>query len=89
MNESLLDRIARALADVPIRQDENGQNVVLSLNARLDMADAALSVIRPELERLRTREAAREADGSMRVLPARFVTDAMARVPDALPDDFR
>ncbi|MFG2540631.1 hypothetical protein ACGFU4_35875 [Streptomyces sp. NPDC048511] len=89
MTESLFDRIARALADVPIRQDENGRNVVLGLNTRLDMASAALSVIRPELERLHAKAATRESDGSARVLPARFVTDAMARVPDALPDDFR
>ncbi|MDQ0792033.1 hypothetical protein [Streptomyces sp. B1I3] len=89
MTETLLDRIARALADVPIRQDENGRNVVLGLGVRLDMAGAALAVIRPELECLNAKAATREINGSIRVLPARFVTDAMARVPDVLPDNFR
>lgn len=83
MNESPLDRIARALADVPIRQDENGVNVYLGLAVRLDMASAALSVLRPELDRLRARAEKRESA----VLPARFVTDAMARIPDTLPDN--
>ena len=87
MPESLLDNIARALAHVPIRH-EGGVPVCLGLAVRLDMASAALSVIRPELDRLRARAAEREPDGSARVLPARFVTDAMARIPDALPDDF-
>lgn len=88
MSETPLDRIARALADVPIRQNDNGVNVYLGLAIRLELASAALSVIRPELDRLRTHAAERETDGSARVLPAKFVTDAMARIPDALPHDF-
>ncbi|MFB6813075.1 hypothetical protein ACFCV8_00810 [Streptomyces sp. NPDC056347] len=88
MTETLLDRIARALADVPIRQNDNGVNVYLGLATRLDMASTTLSVIRPELDRLLARAAERETDGSARVLPAKFVTDAMAQIPDALPRDF-
>ncbi|MFJ1900484.1 hypothetical protein [Streptomyces sp. NPDC088115] len=86
MTETPLDRVARALADVPIRYDD-GVPVVLGLAVRLDMAHAALSALDPELERPRqgiTEVAAQPG----RVLPAKFVTDAMAQIPDSLPRDF-
>lgn len=86
--ETPLDRLARALSHVPIRHSEDGTPVTLDLAICLDLALAALSEIRPETERLERRIAELEGGRTVRVLPARFVTDAMARVPDSLPPDF-
>ena len=87
MSETLLDRIARAIGRVPIRQTEEGLNVYLGGAVPIEMAAAALSLIQPEMERLRMRIAELEG-GTVRVLPAKFVTDAMAAIPDELPPDF-
>lgn len=84
--ETPLDRIARALDQVSIGE-RDGVPVYLGLAYRLEMAEAALSVIRPEMDRLRERITELEG-GTARVLPAKFVTDAMAQIPDALPPDF-
>ena len=84
--ETPLDRIAHALDQVSIGE-RDGVPVYLGLAYRLEMAEAALSVVRPEMERLRRRIAELEG-GTVRVLPAKFVTDAMARIPDSLPPDF-
>jgi hypothetical protein len=88
MNESLFDRMARAIGNVPIRQNEEGINVHLGSPAKGALAAAALEVIRPELDRLHARIAELEGDGPTRILPAKFVTDAMAGIPDELPPDF-
>jgi len=85
--ETPLDRIARTLSHVPIRHTEDGIPVTLDLAICLDLALAALSVVRPEMDRLSERIAELEG-GTVRVLPARFVTDAMAQIPDSLPPDF-
>lgn len=85
--ETLLDRIARTLSHVPIRRTEDGIPVTLDLAICLDLALAVLSVMSPEMDRLRERIAELEG-GTVRVLPAKFVTDAMARIPDSLPPDF-
>lgn len=85
--ETPLDRIARTLSHVPIRHTEDGIPVTLDLAICLDLALAALSVMSPEMDRLRERIAELEG-GTARVLPAKFVTDAMARIPDSLPPDF-
>lgn len=76
MPESPLDRVARALGDVPIRY-EDGVPVHLDLATCLELAAAALAVL-PAAAQKRV----------VRVVPAQFVTDAMARIPDALPPDF-
>lgn len=87
MTETPLDRIARALSPVVIGQHD-GVNVTMSLAKRLEIAGIALAVLRPEMDRLRTQSAEPDGGQSIRVLPAKFVTDAMARIPDALPEDF-
>lgn len=84
MDETPLDRIARALGDVPIRQD-NGVNVYLGLALRIKMAHVALSVLKPENGP--APETHRRRGQPTRVLPAKFVTEAMAGIPDALPPD--
>lgn len=87
MTETPLDRIARALGPVVVSQ-RDGVDVVMSLSKRLEIAHIALSVLRPEMDRLRSRGAEPNGVQSGRVLPARFVTDAMAGIPDTLPPDF-
>lgn len=87
MEESLFDRVARAIGNVPIRETD-GVKVYLGPPHRGDMASAAISVIRPEMDRLRKRIAELERGQPARVLPAKFVTDAMAQIPDTLPPDF-
>lgn len=87
MSETPLDRIARALGPVVIGQ-RDGVDVTMSLAKRLEIAGVALSVLRPEMDRLRSRIAELDGGRGVRVLPAKFVTDAMARIPDALPPDF-
>ncbi|WP_424893263.1 hypothetical protein [Streptomyces sp. XH2] len=86
MNETLLDHVARVLGHVPIDQSD-GVNVTLGPSICHEMAYAALAVVQPEIDRLRQRIAELEPDQS-RVLPAKFITDAMAQIPDALPPDF-
>lgn len=76
MTESHLDRLARAFGSVPIRH-ENGAPVYLGLATRLELAAAALAVLPPVAQ-----------ERVVRVMPAKFVTDAMANVPDSLPDNF-
>lgn len=88
MNESLFDRTARAIGNVPIRQTEDGINVYPGPPMRGALAAAALEAIRPELDRLRARIVELEGGKPTRVLPAKFVTDAMAAIPDELPPDF-
>ncbi|MFJ6608130.1 hypothetical protein [Streptomyces lydicus] len=87
MDETPLDRIARALSDVPIRH-EDGIPVTLGLASCIEMAAVALSAMRPEMERLRQRIAELEGGRPVVVLPAKFITDAMTNVPDELPPDF-
>jgi hypothetical protein len=86
--ETPLDRIARELSHVPIRHTEDGIPVTLDLAICLDFALAALSVIRPEMDRLKQRITELDGGRPVRVLPAKFVTDAMNRIPDSLPPDF-
>lgn len=88
MNETPLDRIARELSKVPIRHTEEGIPVCLDLALCLEYAYVALTVIRPELDRLHARIAELEGGQPVRILPAKFVTDAMAAIPDELPPDF-
>lgn len=87
MTETPLDRIARELSKVPIRHTEDGIPVTLGLAICLEYAHVALSVIRPEMDRLKQRITELEGDQPVRVLPAKFITDAMARIPDSLPPD--
>ncbi|MFE5662429.1 hypothetical protein ACFQ7W_00665 [Streptomyces niveus] len=86
--ETPLDRVARALSHVPIRHTEEGLPVTLDLAICLDLALAALSVIHPETDCQKQRIAEPGDNATPRVLPARFITDAMADIPDHLPPDF-
>ncbi|MFJ6667453.1 hypothetical protein [Streptomyces sp. NPDC091383] len=86
--ETPLDRTATALSKVPIRHTEDGTPVCLDLAICLDLALAALSAIGPDMDQLRQRITELGGDRTVRVLPAKFVTDAMARIPDSLPRDF-
>ncbi|NWF25279.1 hypothetical protein HW130_03200 [Streptomyces sp. PKU-EA00015] len=88
MHESLFDRTARAIGNVPIRQTDDGINVHLGPPMRGALAAAALEAIRPELDRLHARIAELQGGQPTRVLPAKFITDAMAAIPDELPPDF-
>ncbi|MEU3656446.1 hypothetical protein AB0E67_27295 [Streptomyces sp. NPDC032161] len=87
-DETPLDRIARALSKVPIRHTDDGIPVCLDLAICLEYAHVALSVIRPEMDQMKQRLAELEGSQPVRVLPAKFVTDAMNRIPDSLPPDF-
>lgn len=87
MPETPLDRIARALGPVVIGKHD-GIDVTMSLAKRLEIAGIALSVLRPEMDRLRAGTAELDGGQSALVLPAKFVTDAMAQIPDSLPPDF-
>ncbi|MGZ0231162.1 hypothetical protein [Streptomyces sp. CPS1] len=88
MTETLLDRIARVLGNVPIRHTDDGLPVYLGLSVRLELANAALAEIRLDMDRLRQQTTDLGGGQPARVLPAKFITDAMARIPDSLPPDF-
>ncbi|MFJ2202465.1 hypothetical protein [Streptomyces violaceusniger] len=89
MEESLFDRTTRAMGSVPLRYTDDGIPVHAGWPLNGELAEAALAVVRPELERLRKRVAELEGSRPQTVLPAKFVTDAMNRIPDSLPPDFQ
>ncbi|MER6850595.1 hypothetical protein AB0A81_32240 [Streptomyces flaveolus] len=55
---------------------------------RIELAHVALTELKPGMDKLRQRIRDLEGGQPPRVLPAKFVTDAMADIPDELPPDF-